>query len=99
MPAPLLSELFEGIKYFESGTPEIPVVACRDRQPLPPGGRRDVAVFDGHAPPSLGEQDLLLGPAPVKQQMNIGVEQPAHHQFTTCDAGPACGGAAARRPG
>src|ERR1017187_831402 len=57
-----LAELFEWIKYLESGTPEIPIVARGDRQPVPAGGRRDVAVFDGHTLAGLVEQPLLLGP-------------------------------------
>src|SRR5437879_643461 len=57
-----LRELFEWIKYLESGTPEIPIIASGDRQPVPPGGRRDVAIFDGHALAGLVEQPLLLSP-------------------------------------
>jgi len=40
----------------------MPVIACGDRQSMPAGGRRDVAVFDGHALAGLVEQPLLLGP-------------------------------------
>src|SRR3989442_218605 len=57
-----LTQLFERIKYFESGTLEVPIVACRDRQPMAPGGRRDVAVFDGHTLAGFFEQALLLSP-------------------------------------
>ena len=61
-PGAGLGKLFEWIKYLESGTPEIPIVACGDGQPMPAGGRRDVAVFDGHAPAGLFEQPLLFRP-------------------------------------
>jgi len=57
-----LSELFERIEYFESGTPEVLVVASGDGQPMPPGGGRDVAVFDRHTLAGLVEQPFLLGP-------------------------------------
>src|SRR5215831_6210728 len=58
----VLIELFERIEYFDSGTPEIPIVACRDRQPMTAGGRRDVAIFDWHTLAGLIEQSLLLSP-------------------------------------
>src|SRR5437879_2220359 len=56
------SKLLERIKYSESGTPEVAIVAGRDRQSMPSGGRRDVTVLDGHALSSFVEQPLLVGP-------------------------------------
>ena len=55
-----LTEFFEGIKYFESGTPEVPIVARVDGEPVPPGGRCDVTVFYGHTLADFVEQMLLL---------------------------------------
>src|ERR1019366_9668650 len=52
-PGIWLGEFFEGVKYLEPGTPEIPIIACGDGQPMPAGSRRDVAVFDGHALPAF----------------------------------------------
>ena len=57
-----LGKLFEWIKHLESRTPEIPIISCGDRQPMPAGGRRDVAVFDRHTPAGLFEQPLLFRP-------------------------------------
>ena len=57
-----LDEFFERIEYLESGTPEVLIVACRDGQPMPPGGRRDVAVFDRHTLAGLVEQPFLISP-------------------------------------
>ena len=57
-----LTELFERIKYLKAGTPEVPIVACRDGQPMPPGGRRDIAIFDRHPLAGSVEQALLLCP-------------------------------------
>ena len=57
-----LSDLFERVKYFESWTLEVLIVPCRDGQPMPSGGRRDVAVFDRHALPGFAQLPLLLGP-------------------------------------
>jgi hypothetical protein len=57
-----LRELFERIKYLESGTPEVSIVACCDRQPVAPGGGGDIAVFNGHTLAGFVERALLLGP-------------------------------------
>src|SRR5207237_511696 len=38
-------------------------VACRDREPMAPRGRSDVAVFDRHALTRFLQQVFLLGPA------------------------------------
>src|SRR5260221_752729 len=57
-----LGELFERIEYLESGTPEVLIVACRDGQPMPSRGRRDVAVFNRHTLAGLVEQPFLISP-------------------------------------
>lgn len=59
---PRLAKLFERIEHFEAGTPEVPVVARHYRQPMTPGCRCDVAVFDGHSPTGSLELMLLVSP-------------------------------------
>jgi hypothetical protein len=58
---PLL-QLFERIEDFKSRTPEVPVIASGDCQPVPPGGGRNITVFDGHSMPNLVEESLLVSP-------------------------------------
>ena len=76
-------ELFERIEYSDSGTPEIPIVACGDGQPMPAGGRRDVAVFDGHAQAGLVEQPLLFSPY-MRYRHVEPVNSPSERFHKTC---------------
>ncbi len=58
-----LGQALEGIEYLEPWAPRVSIVSCRDRQPMPPCGRGDVAVLDGHAlAAGLVERSLLLCP-------------------------------------
>src|SRR5207253_3976786 len=57
-----LTELFERIKYFESGTSEIPIVASGNGESVSPGGRCNVTVFYGHTLADFVVQTLLLSP-------------------------------------
>ena len=53
------SEFFEGIEDFEARTPEVLIVARRDRKAVPSGGGGDVAVFDRHAVgPDVGHRHV-----------------------------------------
>ena len=40
----------------------MPVIASRDRQPVPPRRSRDITVFDRDPAPHLVEESLLVGP-------------------------------------
>lgn len=62
MIAGRLRELFERIEHSKSRTPEIPIVTSGDGQSMPPGGGRDITVFNGHPLTGFVEQPLLVSP-------------------------------------